>query len=66
MTHENAPRSKLGIPRIPFDMGGKPVSFGGVGWQFMNTLWVRVITDQGVEGWGEGFGRMPVARPRER
>ena len=42
--------------RIPFDMGAKPVSFGGVGWQFMNTLWVRVVTDQGLEGWGEGFG----------
>src|ERR1035437_316 len=42
--------------RIPFDMGAKPVAFGGVGWQFMNTLWVRIVTDQGLEGWGEGFG----------
>src|SRR5581483_1777071 len=22
----------------------------------MNTVWLRVITDQGLEGWGEGFG----------
>src|SRR5450759_3859839 len=42
--------------RIPFDMGAKPVAVGGVGWQFMNTLWVRIVTDQGLEGWGEGFG----------
>jgi D-galactarolactone cycloisomerase len=42
--------------RIPFDMGAKPVSFGGVGWQYMNTLWIRVVTDQGLEGWGEAFG----------
>ncbi len=41
---------------IPFDMGAKPVRFGGVGWQSMQTLWMRVVTDQGLEGWGEGFG----------
>ena len=35
--------------RIPFDIGATPVAFGGVGWQFMNTLWVRVVTDQGLE-----------------
>ena len=26
------------LTRIPFDMGAKPVSFGGVGWQALNTL----------------------------
>ena len=42
--------------RIPFDMGGKPASAGGLGWQSMNTVWLRIVTDQGLEGWGEGFG----------
>ena len=49
------------LTRIPFDMGAKPVSVGGVGWQYMNTLWFRVITDSGIEGWGEGFGHACVA-----
>lgn len=49
------------LTRIPFDMGAKPVSFGGVGWQALHTLWVRIVTDQGLEGWGEGFGHACVA-----
>jgi D-galactarolactone cycloisomerase len=49
------------LTRIPFDMGAKPVSFGGVGWQHMNTFWLRIITDEGLEGWGEGFGHACVA-----
>ncbi len=52
------------LTRIPFDMGAKPVSFGGIGWQAMQTLWVRVITDAGIEGWGEGFGHACVAATR--
>ncbi|MDE2581978.1 MAG: mandelate racemase/muconate lactonizing enzyme family protein [Rhodospirillales bacterium] len=52
------------LTRIPFDMGAKPVSFGGVGWQAMHTLWVRVVTDTGIEGWGEGFGHACVAATR--
>ena len=51
------------LTRIPFDMGAKPVSFGGVGWQALNTLWVRIVTDQGLEGWGEGFGHAFDHRP---
>ena len=47
--------------RIPFDMGGKPAQSGGIGWQTMNTVWLRVITDQGLEGWGEGFGHNAAA-----
>lgn len=49
------------LTRIPFDMGAKPVSFGGVGWQYLNTFWIRIITDSGIEGWGEGFGHACVA-----
>ena len=47
--------------RIPFDMGGKPATMGGLNWQTMNTVWLRVITDQGLEGWGEGFGHASAA-----
>lgn len=42
--------------RVPFDMGAPPTAFGGVRWSTMDTLFVRVITDAGIEGWGEGFG----------
>jgi D-galactarolactone cycloisomerase len=42
--------------QIPFDMGGKPKVMGGLNWQVMNSIWVRVLTDSGVEGWGEAFG----------
>ena len=47
--------------RIPFDMGGKPAVMGGLNWQTMNSVWLRVITDQGLEGWGEAFGHAAAA-----
>jgi D-galactarolactone cycloisomerase len=47
--------------RIPFDMGGQPAVSGGLGWQSMNTVWLRIVTDQGLEGWGEGFGHASAA-----
>jgi L-alanine-DL-glutamate epimerase-like enolase superfamily enzyme len=47
--------------RIPFDMGGKPAVMGGLNWQTMNTVWLRIVTDQGLEGWGEGFGHASAA-----
>jgi D-galactarolactone cycloisomerase len=47
--------------RIPFDMGGKPAVMGGLNWQSMNSVWLRIITDQGLEGWGEGFGHAAAA-----
>ncbi|HSU06077.1 MAG TPA: mandelate racemase/muconate lactonizing enzyme family protein [Acetobacteraceae bacterium] len=49
------------LTRIPFDMGARPVSFIGTHWDALNTLWVRIVTDQGLEGWGEGFGHACVA-----
>jgi D-galactarolactone cycloisomerase len=42
--------------QTPFDMGGKPATFGGLNWQSMNTVWLRVLTDAGIDGWGEAFG----------
>jgi L-alanine-DL-glutamate epimerase-like enolase superfamily enzyme len=50
--------------RIPFDMGGKPASVGGLNWQSMNTVWLRIVTDQGLEGWGEAFGHASAAVTR--
>ncbi len=47
--------------RIPFDMGGKPAVMGGLNWQTMNSIWLRVVTDQGLEGWGEAFGHAASA-----
>ena len=47
--------------RIPFDMGGEPAVAGGLNWQSMNTVWLRIVTDQGLEGWGEGFGHAAAA-----
>jgi L-alanine-DL-glutamate epimerase-like enolase superfamily enzyme len=41
---------------VPFSMGARAGGIGGVGGQAMHTLLLRVVTDQGIEGWGEGFG----------
>ena len=49
------------LTRTPFDMGAKPVSFIGTHWEALNTLWFRIVTEQGLEGWGEGFGHATVA-----
>lgn len=42
--------------QTPFDMGGKPKVLGGLNWQSMNTVWLRIRTDAGIDGWGEAFG----------
>jgi D-galactarolactone cycloisomerase len=47
--------------QIPFDMGGKPKVMGGLNWQLMNSVWVRILTDAGIEGWGEAFGHATSA-----
>ena len=52
------------LTRTPFDMGGKPATTGGLNWQTMNTVWLRIVTDEGLEGWGEGFGHACVAATR--
>ena len=46
---------------IPFDMGARPAVMGGLNWQTMNSVWLRVVTDQGLEGWGEAFGHGAAA-----
>jgi D-galactarolactone cycloisomerase len=47
--------------QTPFDMGGKPKVMGGLNWQTMNTVWLRVMTDAGIDGWGEAFGHGTAA-----
>jgi D-galactarolactone cycloisomerase len=47
--------------QIPFDMGGKPAVMGGLNWQTMNTVWLRIRTDAGIDGWGEAFGHAAAA-----
>ncbi len=42
--------------RVPCDTGAPPRAFSGVGWASIDTLFLRLVTDRGVEGWGEGFG----------
>jgi L-alanine-DL-glutamate epimerase-like enolase superfamily enzyme len=42
--------------RVPCDIGSAPTAFSGVNWASIDTLFLRVVTDQGIEGWGEGFG----------
>ena len=40
---------------IPYEHGGPPASWGGGARQQLNTLLVRVETDDGLVGWGEAF-----------
>lgn len=44
--------------RVPFDMGAAPRSFAGMNWTSVDSLFVRVLTDQGIDGWGEGWGHV--------
>ncbi len=44
------------IISLPFDHGGPPVGWGGRAWTRLDTLLVRVDTDDGLSGYGEAFG----------
>ena len=51
--------------KIPFSQGSKPVQTGAaVPPGQMHTFWLRVITECGLEGWGEGFGHSVVPATR--
>jgi D-galactarolactone cycloisomerase len=41
---------------VPYRHGGPPTGFGGKVWATLDTLLVRVDTDDGLTGWGEAFG----------
>lgn len=42
--------------RIPYRQSGPPTGFGGKVWTTLDTLLVRVDTDEDITGWGEAFG----------
>jgi D-galactarolactone cycloisomerase len=41
---------------VPYDFGNTAQNAAAVQWQTMETLFVKVTTDEGLIGWGEGFG----------
>ena len=47
---------EIHLIRVPCDLGAAPTEATGVSWAHIDTLFVRVCTDQGLEGWGEAFG----------
>ena len=49
------------VVRLPYTQDGPPSGFGGKVWTTLDTLLVRVETDQGIVGWGEGFGYNCIA-----
>jgi len=51
-------RIETHLIRVPFDMGAAPKAFAGMNWTSVDSLFVRVCTDVGVEGWGEGWGHV--------
>jgi L-alanine-DL-glutamate epimerase-like enolase superfamily enzyme len=44
------------LVRIPRRHDGPPSGFGGSTWTTIDTLLVRVDTEDGLSGWGEAFG----------
>src|SRR5690349_9621180 len=44
------------VTRIPYDFGAPPPTIYGKPWTTFDTLLVKVQTDAGITGWGEGFG----------
>lgn len=51
-------RIEVHLIRVPFDMGAAPKAFAGMAWTSVDSLFVRVMTDAGVDGWGEGWGHV--------
>jgi D-galactarolactone cycloisomerase len=41
---------------VPYDYGGPLQKADAIPWRNMETLFVKVTTDEGITGWGEGFG----------
>ncbi len=41
---------------VPYDFGNTAQNAGAAQWKTMETLFVKVTTDEGLIGWGEGFG----------
>lgn len=41
---------------VPYDFGNSAQNAAAIQWAKMETLFVKVTTDEGIVGWGEGFG----------
>jgi D-galactarolactone cycloisomerase len=41
---------------VPYDFGNSAENAAAIQWPKMETLFVKVTTDDGIVGWGEGFG----------
>ena len=41
---------------VPYDFGNSADNAAAIQWSKMETLFVKVTTDEGLIGWGEGFG----------
>ena len=41
---------------VPYDFGNPAGNAAAAQWRQMETLFVKVVTDDGIVGWGEGFG----------
>ena len=50
--------------RIPFTCGGPLPTFGGLTWDTVDTLLVKIETDAGIVGWGEAFGHTIIPATR--
>jgi D-galactarolactone cycloisomerase len=48
--------AEIYLIRVKCDTGAPPRAFAGLGWATLDTLLLRLDTDQGITGWGEGFG----------
>ena len=49
---------EIHLIRVPFDMGAAPKVFAGMNWTSVDSLFVRIRTDEGIDGWGEGWGHV--------
>ena len=43
-------RIEIHAIRVPFDMGAAPRAFAGMSWTSVDSLFVRVLTDESIEG----------------
>ena len=48
------------VVSVPYDMGGPWPSFAGKPWTHLETLLVKIETDEGITGWGEAFGHAAI------
>jgi D-galactarolactone cycloisomerase len=52
------------VVALPFDIGGPAPRFAGKPWDHLEILLARVVTEDGVVGWGEAFGHAAIPSTR--